>query len=223
MKYIAYLTGISIFLFAVFILEISIPMSFEQIKTNNQTSTDLSSLSSSSNNNQTKLNPFYIDQFDISRSAYFNAWNKTNFHSNYDAFIDPKKGINGSRISFGNYITKDNVFNPLDNIVLYVEPVGYGYDQKKIGKSNNINIINITANIKIADPFGNKPQINNLSRDIIMANAPLYSYNKKTEIYLYIPIVPNHPWSKGEYNIEYTITDLNKRESFILEKGILIR
>ena len=194
----------------------------DRFKYNNQTSGDFPNLFSNLTKNQMELNYSYIDQFDISRSAYFNAWNKTTFHSYYDTLIYPKKRETAVVYLLGN-ITKDNVFNPLDTIILYVEPVGYGYTQKKIGTSNSINIINITASIKIIDTFGNKLQINNLSRDIIMANAPLYSYNKKTETYLYIPIVPNHPWSKGKYNIEYNITDLNKRESFVIKKEILLR
>ena len=100
---------------------------------------------------------------------------------------------------------------PLIHIrLLYVEPVGYGFQEGVDTEESVLYFFNFSATIEISDSQGN-PLAESVSADF---EEPLYSHNRATEAFMPITLTLGQPLLLGEYTITYTITDSKSGKSF---------
>jgi hypothetical protein len=150
--------------------------------------------------------------FEAAKAQYLSAWNHTTFHSGFDTFIqeDSDRG-------YGMYVTHPAVFKPGETIVMYIEPVGYGFKPVIDEQGNTLNQINLTANITVAGSNGTE-----------LASIPdipaglLNSHNKNTEMYLTLKVIQSSPFPVGDYKITYTVKDGSTGKSFQIVKPVKI-
>jgi PsbP-like protein len=152
-----------------------------------------------------------VASFDAAKDQYLTAWNHTTLHSTFDTFIQ-----NGSDRGYGVYLTHPPVFRPGETMVLYVEPVGYGFKQVVDEQGNILNQINFTASITIAGSNGT--QLASI-KDVPI--GLINSHNKNTEMFITLDVSQHTPFPLGDYMITYNIKD-GTGKSFQIVKPVKI-
>jgi hypothetical protein len=152
-----------------------------------------------------------VASFDAARDQYLTAWNHTALHSTFDTFIQ-----NGSDKGYGVYLTHPPIFRPGETMVLYVEPVGYGFKQVVDEQGNTLNQINFTASITIAGSNGT--QLASI-KDVPI--GLIDSHNKNTEMFITLDVSQHTPFPLGDYMITYNIKD-GTGKSFQIVKPVKI-
>jgi hypothetical protein len=121
-----------------------------------------------------------------------------------------------------------NVFRPGENIVLYVEPVGFGHqpiaDSTNIPEGGNstavpgtVYLINMTADIIISDSAGTVLQtLENLPTESFI------SHEQNTEFSLTLTVSQSQPFPEGDYILTYVVHDQVTGKSFQIDRGITI-
>jgi len=149
---------------------------------------------------------------DSAKKQYMSVWNQTEFNAAFSTFVEPL-----SAAGYGVYQEHDSVFRPGETIVLYVEPVGFGYKQIPDGNGSSLYLMNMTADYVIASSNGTELQT--------IENVPvgsIVSHRANTELFLELTLTQARPFPVGDYNIKYTITDEVSGKSFQLEKQIRV-
>jgi hypothetical protein len=183
-----------------------LPSSYAWNNNNNNSSFVATDTSNDSGINQTH-------NFTALRTQYLEAWHNLNFSSSFNTFIVPN-----SDKGYGIYQTHDNNFAPGQDIVLYVEPVGFTHELFK-DKNNTENTI-YGANISVAVTISDKP-----GNQLAFFEVPLplpYSYHENTEVYFTVAIKQHSPFPEQDYVAKYVFTDNNSGQSFTLIKDFRI-
>ena len=134
------------------------------------------------------------------------------FYSNKDLFVTTEP--NG----FGIYEEKNSTsYSPGESIILYIEPVGFEY--------NNITDEDGTPLFSI--DFGASFLITSSNGTVIggQENVPIgniISHNQNKEVFIPFTVTQSVPFPTGDYIIIYKITDENSGKSFELNKNITI-
>ncbi len=170
-------------------------------------------IASGSNTNQSNSSRSQTtSDFETAKGQYLAAWNHTAFHSGFDTFIQ-----DGSAAGYGVYVTHPFVYKPGESIVLYIEPVGYGFKQVVDQQGNALNQINLTANMIISASNGTQlTAINNLPA------LSINSHNKNTEMFMTLKVDQQHPFPVGDYKITYIINDGSSGKSFQIVKSVKV-
>ena len=149
---------------------------------------------------------------DSAKEQYTAAWNRAAFNSSFNTFIEPL-----SAAGYGVYQEHDSVFRPGETIVLYVEPVAFGYKQISDDNGSALYLMNMTADYVIASSNGTELQT---IQDVPVGS--IVSHRPNTELYLELTLTQAKPFPAGDYSIKYTITDEVSGKSFQLEKQIKV-
>ena len=165
--------------------------------------------------NTTTTTTSSITDFKTLRDQYLVEWQQLEFQAGFDTFIE-----DGSDQGYGVYDERpSNIFSPdARSIVLYVEPIGYGFKEGVDEEGNVLYSFNFTATIDISDSQGN-PLTEPIPADF---GEPLNSHNKATEAYMPITLTLDQPLPTGEYTITYVITDATSNKSFEIVKDIRV-
>ena len=148
---------------------------------------------------------------DDAKRQYLAAWNQTEFNSPFSTFVEPF-----SAAGYGVYEERENVFEPGETIVLYVEPVGFGHEQV-LDEGNVLYVMNMTADYTIASADGTELQA---IEDVPVGS--IVSHRPNTELFLELSITQASPFPAGDYLISYAVTDEVSGESFELEKEVTV-
>lgn len=157
---------------------------------------------------------------ETAKEQYLSVWNHTTFHSAFDTYI--QGGWSGERPAgvYKEHKPKD-IFSPGETLLLYVEPLGYGFNHKIDENGNTVFLINnFTVNILGVDARGKQvmpPFTANPSQF-----SPFYSYNKVTETSIVIPFLLDRSTPLGHYQIRYFVGDGASREVFEIDKNITV-
>lgn len=149
---------------------------------------------------------------DSAKEQYMSVWNQTEFNATFSTFVEPL-----SAAGYGVYQEHGSVFRPGETIVLYVEPVGFGYRQIPDGNGSSLYLMNMTADYVIASSNGTELQA---IEDVPVGS--IVSHRTNTELFLELTLTQARPFPVGDYNIKYTITDEVSGKSFQLEKQIRV-
>jgi hypothetical protein len=132
------------------------------------------------------------------REQYLTAWNSSGFHSQFDSFVNSAEG-------YGIYQEhKSNIFKPGEDIILYVEPVGFSHIN-----NTRLYLINLTASIILSDTQGN---ILFGRENIPILN--IVSHTQNTEMFGRLRVGQSSPFPPGGYVITYILNDVPSGKSF---------
>lgn len=135
------------------------------------------------------------------------------FYSNKDLFVTSEPS------GFGIYEEKNSTsYSPGESIILYIEPVGFEY--------NNITDEDGTPLFSI--DFGASFLITSSNGTILggQENVPIgniISHNQNKEVFIPFTVTQSVPFPAGDYVIIYKITDENSGKTFELNKNITIK
>lgn len=142
------------------------------------------------------------------------------FSSAFDTFVNSASG-------YGVYEEKDsNNFKPGEEIILYIEPVGFGYgtasgdnanDDDEGDESQQLHTINFSADFIISDTDGNV-----LTGQQGIPVSEIISHHENKEVFIPFTITQTSPFPEGDYVITYTIHDNNSGNSFNVTKDITV-
>jgi hypothetical protein len=144
------------------------------------------------------------------REQYLSAWTSSGFHSQFDTFVNSTEG-------YGIYQEhKSNIFKPGEDIILYVEPVGFSHVPVNINNTK-LYLVNLTASVILSDTQGN----------ILFGreNIPILdivSHTQNTEIFARLRVGQSSPFPPGGYVITYVLNDVPSGKSFKIVKNITV-
>lgn len=133
------------------------------------------------------------------------------FSSAFDTFVntDPQ--------GYGVYEERDSsTFSPGEDIILYIEPVGFEYGTTEEG-DGSLYTINFSADFVISDAEGNV-----LTGQQGLPVSEIISHHQNKEVFIPFTISQTSPFPAGDYVITYTIHDSNSGNSFDIVKEITI-
>ncbi len=133
------------------------------------------------------------------------------FSSAYNTFVkaDPQ--------GYGVYEERDSsTFSPGEDIILYIEPVGFEYGTTGEG-NDSLYTINFSADFAISDTKGNF-----LTEQKGLPVGEIISHHQNEEVFIPFTISQTSPFPAGDYVIAYTIHDSNSGNNFDIIKEITI-
>jgi hypothetical protein len=151
-----------------------------------------------------------VTDLNSAREQYLLAWKNSGFHSQFDSFVNSTEG-------YGIYQEHNsNIFKPGEDIILYVEPVGFSHVPVSVNNTS-LYLINLTASIILSDTQGN----------ILFGreNVPIFdiaSHTQNTEMFARLRVGQSSPFPSGEYVITYILTDVPSGKSFKIVKNITV-
>jgi hypothetical protein len=205
----------------------SLQHAYSQIEPSPNTSTDNSGSSNATSTtvegSVSNTSGTVSEDFRTLREQYLSSWERLPFSSSFDTFVSdcfvPPQG-------YGAYAPRaSNIFGTDEAICLYVEPVGFGYEEFIDQQGNPLYAYNITADVTVSDAQGSP--IGNFT----VSFQPENSYRKVTELFVVVEIRPStsplpgqgiSEFPVGEYTATYHFTDGVKGESFDLVKDFRI-
>lgn len=110
-------------------------------------------------------------------------------------------------------------FAPGEDIVLYVEPVGFSYQPvAPIAPDNDtLYLMNFTADVVITDPEGS---ILGGFQDLPISE--IVSHHQNKEVNLVITLSQSSPFPEGDYALMYTVHDESSGNTFEIAKDVTI-
>ncbi len=159
-----------------------------------------------------------LAELEAAREQYLSAWNNTAFTSQFDVFV-----AEDSVSLYGVYREHipANVFRPGETIVLYVEPVGYGYqpitEASVDSNTTSLYVMNMTADIYGTDSSG-EPFF--AIEDLPVGN--LISHRQSTEIPMTLTLTQEESFPVGDYILTYVVHDHVTGQSFQIDRQITI-
>jgi hypothetical protein len=120
-------------------------------------------------------------------------------------------------IGNGQYQEHSNVFPPGENIVLYVQPTGFGHKQIQGQNGEKLYLMNFTADIVLSTKNGT---IVGGGQDITLSQP--ISHYRNTELYTTLTVTQKNPFPAGDYIFKYTLKDQTTGKSFDITKDVTI-
>jgi hypothetical protein len=137
------------------------------------------------------------------------------FASSLDLYVVPE-----SDGGYGVYEERaSNTFAPGEDIVLYVEPVGFSYEPIVSNLTNGETqyLMNFTADLVITDTEGN---ILGGFQDLPISE--IISHHQNKEVNLVITLSQSSPFPEGNYKVLYTVHDEPSGNTFEITKDVTI-
>ena len=101
-----------------------------------------------SNNSQTASTP-NIMKYEAAREQFLKVWDQLEFEPLVATFVNASDVIGN-----GQYQEHSNVFAPGEEIVLYVQPIGFGHKQIQGQNGEKLYLMNFTADIVLSTKMG---------------------------------------------------------------------
>jgi hypothetical protein len=149
---------------------------------------------------------------DAAKDLYLSVWNQTEFNATFSTYVKQS-----TETGYGVYEEHGDVFMPGETMILYVEPVGFDYEELLDQKGNKLYLVNITADYIIAGANGT--EIQTIEDEPV---GSIISHRPNTELSLELTLTQERPLPEGDYTITYVITDEVSGESFELSKEVRV-
>jgi hypothetical protein len=151
-------------------------------------------------------------KYEAAREQFLEVWDTLGFHPLVATYVNESVELGN-----GVYQERSNVFSPGEDILLYVQPIGFGHKQIEGQNGERLYLMNFTADIVIT--FANGTIVGggqNIPIDAIV------SHYRNTEFYLTLSVTQTNPFPNGDYVINYRVIDQTSGEDFELSKDITI-
>jgi hypothetical protein len=165
-----------------------------------------------SNNSQTASIP-NIMKYEAAREQFLKVWDQLEFEPLVATFVNASDLIGN-----GQYQEHSNVFAPGEEIVLYVQPIGFGHKQIQGQNGEKLYLMNFTADIVLTTKNGT---IVGGGQDIPISK--LISHYRNIDLFATLTLtLPPDPSIKGDYVGKYTLNDQTTGKSFDITKDVTI-
>ena len=164
-----------------------------------------------SNNSQTDSTP-NVMKYEAAREQFLKSWDQLEFEPRVATFVNESEVIGN-----GQYQEHSNVFPPGENIVLYVQPIGFGHKQIQGQNGEKLYLMNFTADIVLSTKNGT---IVGGGQDITLSQP--ISHYRNTELYTTLTVTQKNPFPAGDYIFKYTLKDQTTGKSFDISKDVTI-
>lgn len=165
-----------------------------------------------SNNSQTASTP-NIMKYEAAREQFLKVWDQLEFEPLVATFVNASDVIGN-----GQYQEHSNVFAPGEEIVLYVQPIGFGHKQIQGQNGEKLYLMNFTADIVLSTKNGT---IVGGGQDIPISK--LISHYRNIDLFATLTLtLPPDPSIKGDYLAKYTLNDQTTGKSFDITKAVTI-
>ena len=165
-----------------------------------------------SNNSQTASTP-NIMKYEAAREQFLKVWDQLEFEPLVATFVNASDVIGN-----GQYQEHSNVFAPGEEIVLYVQPIGFGHKQIQGQNGEKLYLMNFTADIVLSMKNGT---IVGGGQDIPISK--LISHYRNIDLFATLTLtLPPDPSIKGDYLAKYTLNDQTTGKSFDITKDVTI-
>jgi hypothetical protein len=165
-----------------------------------------------SNNSQTASTP-NIMKYEAAREQYLKVWEQLEFEPLVATFVNASDVIGN-----GQYQEHSNVFAPGEEIVLYVQPIGFGHKQIQGQNGEKLYLMNFTADIVLSTKNGT---VVGGGQDIPISK--LISHYRNIDLFATLTLtLPPDPSIKGDYLAKYTLNDQTTGKSFDITKEVTI-
>jgi hypothetical protein len=175
------------------------------------TSNSSSGLTMISNNSQTDSTP-NVMKYEAAREQFLKSWDQLEFEPRVATYVNESAVIGN-----GQYQEHSNVFPPGENIVLYVQPIGFGHKQIQGQNGEKLYLMNFTADIVLSMKNGT---IVGGGQDITLSQP--ISHYRNTELYTTLTVTQKNPFPAGDYIFKYTLKDQTTGKSFDITKDVTI-
>ena len=165
-----------------------------------------------SNNSQTASTPNIV-KYETAREQFLKVWDQLEFEPLVATFVNASDVIGN-----GQYQEHSNVFAPGEEIVLYVQPIGFGHKQIQGQNGEKLYLMNFTADIVLSTKNGT---IVGGGQDIPISK--LISHYRNIDLFATLTLtLPPDPSIKGDYLAKYTLNDQTTGKSFDITKDATI-
>ena len=165
-----------------------------------------------SNNSQTASTPNIV-KYETAREQFLKVWDQLEFEPLVATFVNASDVIGN-----GQYQEHSNVFAPGEEIVLYVQPIGFGHKQIQGQNGEKLYLMNFTADIVLSTKNGT---IVGGGQDIPISK--LISHYRNIDLFATLTLtLPPDPSIKGDYLAKYTLNDQTTGKSFDITKDVTI-
>jgi hypothetical protein len=164
-----------------------------------------------SNNSQTDSTP-NVMKYEAAREQFLKSWDQLEFEPRVATFVNESEVIGN-----GQYQEHSNVFPPGENIVLYVQPIGFGHKQIQGQNGEKLYLMNFTADIVLSTKNGT---IVGGGQDITLSQP--ISHYRNTELYTTLTVTQKNPFPAGDYIFKYTLKDQTTGKNFDITKDVTI-
>ena len=164
------------------------------------TSNSSSGLTMISNNSQTDSTP-NVMKYEAAREQFLKSWDQLEFEPRVATFVNESAVIGN-----GQYQEHSNVFPPGENIVLYVQPIGFGHKQIQGQNGEKLYLMNFTADIVLSMKNGT---IVGGGQDITLSQP--ISHYRNTELYTTLTVTQKNPFPAGGLYIQIYLERSNNR------------
>ena len=151
-------------------------------------------------------------KYDAAREQFLDVWDTLGFHPLVATYVNES-----AELGNGLYQERSNIFSPGEDILLYVQPIGFGHQEIEGQGGEKLYLMNFTADIVAS--FANGTVLGGAQNIPI---SDLVSHYRNTEIFLSLLLSQESPLPQGDYVINYRVVDQTSGRDFRLSRDIVI-
>lgn len=151
-------------------------------------------------------------KYEAARQQFLKEWDTLGFHPLVAIYVNES-----AELGNGLYQERSNVFSPGENILLYVQPIGFGHKQIDGQDGEKLYLMNFTADIVAS--FTNGTVLGGAQNIPI---SDLVSHYRNTELFLSLLLTQESPLPQGDYVINYRVVDQTSGQDLQLSKNIVV-
>jgi hypothetical protein len=151
-------------------------------------------------------------KYNAAREQFLDVWDTLGFHPLVATYVNES-----TELGNGLYQERSNIFSPGEDILLYVQPIGFGHQEIEGRGGEKLYLMNFTADIVAS--FANGTVLGGAQNIPI---SDLVSHYRNTEIFLSLLLSQESPLPQGDYVINYRVVDQTSGLDFRLSRDIFI-
>jgi hypothetical protein len=151
-------------------------------------------------------------KYNAAREQFLDVWDTLGFHPLVATYVNES-----TELGNGLYQERSNIFSPGEDILLYVQPIGFGHQEIEGRGGEKLYLMNFTADIVAS--FANGTVLGGAQNIPI---SDLVSHYRNTEIFLSLLLSQESPLPQGDYVINYRVVDQTSGRDFRLSRDIVI-
>lgn len=151
-------------------------------------------------------------KYNAAREQFLDVWDTLGFHPLVATYVNES-----TELGNGLYQERSNIFFPGEDILLYVQPIGFGHQEIEGQGGEKLYLMNFTADIVAS--FANGTVLGGAQNIPI---SDLVSHYRNTEIFLSLLLSQESPLPQGDYVINYRVVDQTSGRDFRLSRDIVI-